>query len=67
MLLGEAFLSAIDYDKLLGIDSLVSAMGLHINSGLVFEISIAVTVMGGLGIIMEAIAHPKEVETLDTD
>ena len=33
--------------------------GLHITSSLIFEIAIAITVMGGLGIIMEAIAYPS--------
>ncbi|NDJ60595.1 MAG: hypothetical protein GYB67_05680, partial [Chloroflexi bacterium] len=37
---------------------------LHFASTLVFEIAIYLTVLGGVSVIMEAIAHPKEVESL---
>ncbi len=58
-LLGRGFMGHIQYDRALGIYELVSAFGLHVTSSLVFEIAIAITVMGGLGIIMEAIAYPS--------
>ncbi len=58
ILLGKGFMGHVQYDKALGIYELVSAFGLHITSSLIFEIAIAITVMGGLGIIMEAIAYP---------
>ena len=58
ILLGKGFMGHVQYDKALGIYELVGAFGLHITSSLIFEIAIAITVMGGLGIIMEAIAYP---------
>jgi len=64
---GQNFMGLVEFDKALGIYDLVGSLGLHINSALIFEISIAVTVMGGLGIIMEAIAHPKEVQTFSDE
>ena len=57
-MLGRGFMGHVQYDKALGIYDLVGAFGLHITSSLIFEIAIAITVMGGLGIIMEAIAYP---------
>ncbi len=61
--LGKGFMGHIEFDKALGIYDLVGSFGLHVTSALIFEIAIAITVMGGLGIIMEAIAYPKEVQT----
>lgn len=57
-LLGKGFMGHVQYDKLLGIYEAVGSFGLHLTSSLIFEIAIAITVMGGLGIIMEAIAYP---------
>ena len=57
-LLGKGFMGHVQYDKALGIYEAVGSFGLHLTSSLVFEIAIAITVMGGLGIIMEAIAYP---------
>jgi multicomponent K+:H+ antiporter subunit A len=37
---------------------------LHLTSTLFFEIGIFVTVSGGTGVIMEAIAHPGETERM---
>ena len=61
--LGRGFMGHVEFDKVLGINEIVGSFGLHINSSLIFEIAIALAVMGGLGIIMEAIAFPNEVET----
>jgi NADH:ubiquinone oxidoreductase subunit 5 (subunit L)/multisubunit Na+/H+ antiporter MnhA subunit len=58
LLLGKGFMGHVQYDKALGIYDLVGSFGLHLTSSLIFEIAIAITVMGGLGIIMEAIAYP---------
>lgn len=57
---GQGFMGYIEFDQALGIYDLVGSFGLHITSSLIFEIAIAVTVMGGLGIIIEAIAYPTE-------
>ena len=62
-LLGKGFMGHIQFDKALGIYDIVGSFGLHITSSLIFEIAIALTVMGGIGIIIEAIAYPKEVQT----
>lgn len=58
LFMGKGFMGHAQYDKLLGIYDLVEAFGLHITSSLIFETAIAITVMGGLGIIIEAIAYP---------
>ncbi len=62
LLLGKGFMGHIEFDKALGIYDIVGAFGLHVTSALIFEIAIAVTVMGGLGIIIETIAYPKETQ-----
>ena len=59
LLAGGSFMGHAQYDKALGIYELVDAFGLHITSSLIFEVAIAITVMGGLGIIIEAIAYPS--------
>lgn len=56
--LGKGFMGHVQFDKALGLYDLVGFFGLHISSSLIFEIAIAVSVMGGLGIIIEAIAYP---------
>lgn len=62
---GGTFLAHVDYGKDLGIDELLHRFGLELTSGLFFEIGIALTIFGGLGIIMEAIAHPAEIVDID--
>ena len=57
--IGRGFMGHVEFDKALGLYDLVGSFGLHITSSLIFEIAIAVTVMGGLGIIIEAIAYPS--------
>ena len=62
---GGTFLAHVDYGKDLGIKNLLDQFGLELTSGLFFEIGIALTVFGGLGIIMEAIAHPTDMDIDD--
>lgn len=62
---GGTFLAHVDYGKDLGISELLHRFGLELTSGLFFEIGIALTVFGGLGIIVEAIAHPTEIVDID--
>ncbi len=57
-LLGKGFMGNAQYDRLLGLYEQVGSFGLHLSSSLIFELAIALTVMGGLGIIIEAIAYP---------
>ncbi|MCY3833425.1 MAG: proton-conducting transporter membrane subunit [Chloroflexi bacterium] len=57
---GQGFMGHIEFDQALGIYDLVGSFGLHVTSSLIFEIAIAITVMGGLGIIIEAIAYPTD-------
>ena len=66
-LLGKGFMGHVQYDKALGMYDLVGSFGLHITSSLIFEIAIALTVMGGLGIIVDAIAYPKESRSFAED
>ncbi len=70
ILIGQGFMGHVEFDKALGIYDIVGSFGLHITSSLIFEIAIALTVMGGLGIIIEAIAYPKvqsaDAEALDS-
>ena len=65
ILLGHGFMGHVEFDKALGLYDLVGSFGLHITSSLFFEIAIALTVMGGLGFIIEAIAFAKEDRTLN--
>lgn len=65
--LGKSFMGHVEIDKALGLYEAVGSLGLHVTSALIFEIAIAVTVLGGLGIIMEAIAHPKAVQVFDEE
>ena len=67
ILLGKGFMAHVQYDKILGIYDFVGSFGLHVTSALIFEIAIAIAVMGGLGIIIEAIAYPREVQSLDDE
>jgi NADH:ubiquinone oxidoreductase subunit 5 (subunit L)/multisubunit Na+/H+ antiporter MnhA subunit len=60
ILIGQGFMGHVAYDQALGIYDIVGSFGLHITSSLIFEIAIAITVMGGLGIIIEAIAYPTD-------
>lgn len=65
--LGKGFMGLVELDKALGLYDVMGSFGLHLTTALIFEIAIAITVMGGLGIIMEAIAHPKEVQTFSDE
>lgn len=58
--IGQGFMGHVEYDRALGIYEIVGSFGLHITSSLIFEIAIAIAVMGGLGIIIEAIAYPTD-------
>lgn len=60
LFIGKGFMGHVGFDQALGIYDLVGSFGLHITSSLIFEIAIAIAVMGGLGIIIEAIAYPSE-------
>jgi len=55
-----AFLAYGDYGALLGIGGLLDAFGLKLTTTIIFEIGIALVVMGGITLIMESIAHPTE-------
>ena len=58
LLLGAEFAGHVDYDALLGIKDFLAPFELKLNSTLVFEIGIFLTVFGGVGMITETIAHP---------
>lgn len=58
LFIGDAFMS---FHKLEGFE----IAGLSLSTTLVFEIGIALTVFGSVGVMLEAIAHPTEVETLN--
>jgi len=60
ILINQGFMGHVEYDQALGIYDIVGSFGLHITSSLIFEIAIAIAVMGGIGIIIEAIAYPSE-------
>ena len=65
MLIGQGFMGHVEFDQALGIYDIVGSFGLHITSSLIFEIAIAITVMGGLGVIVEAIAYPAAQTSSD--
>lgn len=69
LFIGQGFMGHVEFDQALGIYDIVGSFGLHITSSLIFEIAIAVAVMGGLGIIIEAIAYPtdRSQQMPDTD
>jgi len=67
MFLGGAFLGYFAYDKALGIDAILSLANLKFTTTVIFEIAIALTVSGGIGVIMEAIAYPARVRDIDRD
>jgi NADH:ubiquinone oxidoreductase subunit 5 (subunit L)/multisubunit Na+/H+ antiporter MnhA subunit/multisubunit Na+/H+ antiporter MnhB subunit len=54
ILIGDAFMS---YHKLDGVE----LAGLSLSTTLVFEIGIALTIFGAVGLMLETIAHPSEV------
>jgi NADH:ubiquinone oxidoreductase subunit 5 (subunit L)/multisubunit Na+/H+ antiporter MnhA subunit/multisubunit Na+/H+ antiporter MnhB subunit len=60
MLFGGAFMGLIDYAPWLDV------AGLKFTTTIVFEIAIALTVFGGVGLIMEAIARPASVEMVQS-
>ncbi|MCY4062976.1 MAG: proton-conducting transporter membrane subunit [Chloroflexi bacterium] len=60
LLIGHGFMGHVEFDQALGIYDIVGSFGLHITSSLIFEVAIAIAVMGGLGIIIEAIAYPTD-------
>ncbi len=62
---GGYFLAHVDYGKAMGIADMLHSFGLEFTSDLIFEVGIALSVFGGIGIIMEAIAHPKETPDID--
>lgn len=64
---GGTFLAHVDYGKMWGINDLLHRFGLELTSGILFEIGIALAVFGGIGVIMEAIAHPAETLDIDYD
>ena len=67
VLMGKGFMGHVEYDKVMGLYELVGSFGLHLSSSLFFEIAIALTVMGGLGMIIDAIAYPKESQSFAED
>ena len=60
ILIGQGFMGHVEFDQALGLYDIVGSFGLHITSSLIFEVAIAIAVMGGLGIIIEAIAYPTD-------
>ncbi len=58
LFIGKGFMGHVEFDRALGIYDIIGSFGLHITSSLIFEIAIAIAVMGGIGIIIEAIAYP---------
>jgi NADH:ubiquinone oxidoreductase subunit 5 (subunit L)/multisubunit Na+/H+ antiporter MnhA subunit len=59
--LGYDFLSHVNYGALIGIADFLAYFGLGLTTGLFFELGVALTVFGGIGLIMESIAHPTEI------
>jgi multisubunit Na+/H+ antiporter MnhB subunit len=57
LLAGEGFLQLLELEG-------VSFAGLHLSTTLIFEIAIALTVFGSVGIMLESLAKPKQAEKL---
>ncbi len=62
---GYPFLAHIEIDKLLGIYSFLDVFGLHLNTTILFEIGVMITVFGGFSAIIEAVAHPQRSAEID--
>jgi multicomponent K+:H+ antiporter subunit A len=58
LLLGQPFLAHLSFDQI------ALPANLHLSSTLVYETGIFITVLGGVSMIMESIAYPREVETV---
>ena len=67
ILFNKGFMGHVEIDKVLGLYDIIKPFGLHLTTALIFEIAIAITVMGGFSMITEAIAHPTKVQTLDEE
>lgn len=65
VLFGYPFLAHIEIDKLLGIYNFLDIFGLHLNTTILFEIGVMITVFGGFSAIIEAVAHPQRSAELD--
>jgi multicomponent K+:H+ antiporter subunit A len=61
LFMGLHFLSHVNYGEMLGIADFLAYFGLEFSSGLFYELGVALTVFGGIGLIMESIAHPTEM------
>ncbi len=63
LLVGKSFLSPLDYGALLVVDL---PAGMKFTTSLVFELAIALCVLGGVIAILDALGHPKDddVETI---
>ncbi|XWX04507.1 proton-conducting transporter membrane subunit [Aggregatilineales bacterium SYSU G02658] len=62
---GYPFLAHIEIDKLLGIYNFLDVFGLHLNTTILFEIGVMITVFGGFSAIIEAVAHPQRSAEID--
>ncbi|MEM1372727.1 MAG: MnhB domain-containing protein, partial [Pseudomonadota bacterium] len=60
ILLGQAWMAHLTWEWF-------DFAGLKIATTIVFEIAIAVVVLGSVGVILEAIGHPRDVEVLPGD
>ncbi len=65
LLLGEHFMSYVDYGAVLGAADLLKYWGLKFNTTLIFELAICLTVFGSVNAIMETIAHPVQAPKLE--
>jgi multicomponent K+:H+ antiporter subunit A len=59
LLLAQPFLSPLDYGALLGVSL---PAGMKLTTALVFELAIALSVVGGVIAILDALGHPKDDE-----
>jgi multicomponent K+:H+ antiporter subunit A len=61
LFMGYDFLTHVNYGEFIGISDFLSYFGLEFSSGLFYELGVTLTVFGGIGLIMESIAHPTEI------
>jgi NADH:ubiquinone oxidoreductase subunit 5 (subunit L)/multisubunit Na+/H+ antiporter MnhA subunit len=65
VLFGYPFLAHIEIDKLLGIYNFLDIFGLHLNTTVLFEVGVMITVFGGFSAVIQAVAHPQRSAELD--
>lgn len=66
MALGDGFFAPVNYGQLLGLARLLPT-GFGLTSSFIFEVSIALTVMGAATLIIDNLGHPRQADPEEED